>query len=100
MTILRIKDIANMSAEDREDKLIDLRTELARMRTLVNAGGAIDDPTRIRELRKAIAKILTLQNEVKLGLRKAAQAPEKKQEKPEKPAKKAAKKVTEEKAAE
>jgi large subunit ribosomal protein L29 len=100
MGILRIKDIANMSADDKETKLIDLRTELARMRTMVNAGGAIEDPTRIRELRKAIAQILTLQNEVKLGIRKAAEVSEKKQEKPEKPAKKATKKVTEEKAAE
>ena len=100
MGILRIKDIANMSAEDKEGKLIDLRTELARMRTMVNAGGAIEDPTRIRELRKAIAQILTLQNEVKLGIRKAAEVPEKKQAKPEKPAKKVAKKVAEEKAAE
>jgi len=100
MGILRVKDIGNMSAEDRENKLIDLRTELSRMRTMVNAGGAIEDPTRIRELRRAIAQVLTVQNEIKLGIRKAAQAPEKKQEKPEKPAKKAAKKESEEKAAE
>ena len=99
MGILRIKDIVNMSAKDREDRLIDLRIELSRIRTMVKAGGAIEDPTRIRELRKAIAQILTVQNEVKLGIRKAAKEPEKKQEKPEKPAKKTkAKKETEEKA--
>jgi len=100
MGILRIKDIANMSAKDRENKLIDLRTELSRMRTMVHAGGAIEDPTRIKELRKAIAQVLTLQNEIKLGIRKAVDAPEKKQEKPEKPAKKADKKEAEEKAVE
>ncbi len=88
MPILRIREINNMSAEDREQRLSDLRAELARMRTMVNAGGAIEDPTRIRELRKAIAKILTIQNETKLGIRKAPEEPEKKQEKKaEKPAK-------------
>jgi large subunit ribosomal protein L29 len=89
MAILRVKDIANMSSEDRETRLIDLRVELARIRTMVNAGGAVEDPTRIRELRKAIAQILTIQNEIKLGIRKAAAEPEKKQEKkPEKAEKK------------
>ena len=90
MTLLRVKDVANMSAADREYKLIDLRAELARLRTMVNAGGAIEDPTRIRELRKAIAMVLTIQNENKLGIREAPKEPEKKEEKkPEKPAKKA-----------
>jgi large subunit ribosomal protein L29 len=89
MVIMRIKEIADMSSEDRAKKLVDLRAELARIRTMVKAGGAVDDPTRIRELRKAIAKILTVQNENKLGIRKATEEPQKKQEKKaEKPAKK------------
>ena len=102
MAIMRIKEIAAMSAEDREQKLIDLRVELSRIKTMINAGGAVEDPTRIRQLRKTIAQILTIQNETKLGIRKAAEEPEKKQEKKaEKPAKKPkAKKEAKEKAAE
>ncbi len=81
-----------------QSKLVDLRAELARIRTMINAGGAVENPTRVRELRKTIAQILTVENENKLGIRKAAKEPEKKQKKKaEKPAKKPkAEKETEE----
>ncbi len=93
--IIRLKDISEMTVEARDQKLIDLRAELARIRTMVNAGGAVENPTRIRQLRRTIAQILTIQNEQKLGVRKAAEH----EKKAEKPAKKAAapKKKTEEK---
>ena len=93
--IMRIKDIEAMTPEAREQRLIDLRVELARIRTMINAGGAVENPTRVRQLRKTIAQILTVQNEQALGLRKAA-ASEKKEAKPAKKAK-AKKEVTEEK---
>ena len=86
MPVMRLKEIAALSPEAQEQRLIDLRTELARIRTMVNAGGAVENPTRIRELRKTIAQILTIQNEQKLGLRKAPES-EKKEEKAAKKAK-------------
>jgi len=88
MARMRIKEIVDMSPEARTSKLVDLRAELARIRTMINAGGAVENPTRVRELRKTIAQILTVENENKLGIRKAAAEPEKKpQKKAEKPAK-------------
>jgi ribosomal protein L29 len=72
MPILRLKDIINMSSGDRTKKLPELRTELARMRTMINAGGAVENSSRVRELRKTIAQILTVENEVKLNLRATA----------------------------
>jgi hypothetical protein len=53
---------------------------------MVNAGGAVENPTRIRELRRTIAQILTIQNEKKLGIHQPAteEKPEKKTEKPTK----------------
>jgi large subunit ribosomal protein L29 len=98
MPRMRIKEIVDMSSEDRTKKLVDLRVELARLRTMINAGGAVENPTRVRELRKTIAQILTVENENKLGIRKASEEPEKKQKKKgEKPAKKPeAEKETEE----
>jgi large subunit ribosomal protein L29 len=86
---MRIKEIVDMSSENRAKKLVEIRAELARIRTMINAGGAVENPTRVRELRKTIAQILTIENENKLGIRKAAQEPEKKpKKKAEKPAKK------------
>jgi large subunit ribosomal protein L29 len=63
MPILRIKDVRDMSSKERKEKIVELRTELARLRTMVKAGGSVDNPSRIRELRKTIARILTLEVE-------------------------------------
>jgi len=63
MPILRIKDIRAMSSEERRERIDELRTELTRLRTMVKAGGSIDNPSRVRELRKTIARILTIETE-------------------------------------
>ncbi len=70
MPILRMKEIHSMSADDRNKKLAELRAELSRMRTMISAGGAIENPTRVREIRRTIAQLLTVENEEKLGIRK------------------------------
>ena len=67
MAILRLKDIRDMSSEKRKEKITEFRTELARLKTMVKAGGSIDNPTQIRELRKTIARILTIEAEEKRG---------------------------------
>lgn len=83
MPILRIKEIRNMSHQDRTNRLGDMRTELMRLRTMIRAGGTVENPARVRQLRKAIAKILTIEHEEKLGIRKAK--PEAKKPEPKKP---------------
>ena len=65
MPILRIKQIREMSPEERRKKLNELRAELMRIKTMIKAGGSIENTSRIRELRKAIARILTIENEEK-----------------------------------
>lgn len=69
MPILRMKNISKMSSKERLKNLSDLRIELARLKTMVRAGGAVEKPGKIRELRKTIAQILTIENEYKLGIR-------------------------------
>jgi len=63
MPILRLSEIRKMSPEERERRLTELRADLMRMRTMTKAGGAIDNPSRIRELKRTIARILTVINE-------------------------------------
>jgi len=70
MPIARMREIAEMSHGDREKRLDELRSELMRLRGSVHAGGAVENPARIREMRRAIARILTVENEIKLGKRK------------------------------
>jgi len=40
-----------------------MRTELVKLRTTVKAGGNIENVGRIRELKRTVARILTIQNE-------------------------------------
>ena len=72
MPILRTKDIREMSPKERRKKLQELRTELMRLKTMVKAGGAVENPARIREIRKAIARILTIEHEERLKAREEA----------------------------
>ena len=65
MPILRAKEIRDMPNEERMKKLGELRTEIQRLKTMIKAGGTIENPARIRELRKTIARILTIENEQK-----------------------------------
>jgi large subunit ribosomal protein L29 len=78
MPIMRLKEIVDMSSEDRAKKLSELRTEMARMRTMIRAGGAVENPARISQLRRTIAQLLTIENENKLGIRKTEEKPAKK----------------------
>lgn len=70
MPILRLKDIRAMPSDERKKKLGELRTELVRLKTMIKAGGSIDNPARVRELRKTIARILTIENEKQLAKEK------------------------------
>lgn len=63
MAILRLKEIREMSPEKRKEKVTEYRTELARLKTMVAAGGSIDNPAKIRALRKTIARLLTIEAE-------------------------------------
>ena len=70
MPLARVKEIREMSAEDRTKRLNEFRTELLRLKTMVRAGGTVENPARVRALRKAIAGILTIETEDKLKIRK------------------------------
>ena len=52
-----------MSKEELEERLRELRVELGKLRTMVAAGGTMENPSRVREIRRTIARILTIQRE-------------------------------------
>ncbi len=96
MPIIRIKEIRNTSHEDRLKKLGELQTELIRLKTMIKAGGSIENPARVRELRKTIARILTIDSEptpVKKEEKKEKKKEKNKKEAKEKSATKKAKKA-------
>ena len=63
MPIIRMQEIRDMSEAERNEKLQELRTEVMKMKTMIMAGGAVENPGRAKVLRKAIARILTVINE-------------------------------------
>ena len=62
LAILRKRELNQMLPEERRKKVTELRAELTTIRTSVKSGGTVDNPARIRELRKTIARLLTAEN--------------------------------------
>lgn len=71
MAIFRINEIRKMSKEDRKAKLNELKVELSKLMTAKAMGGSLENPSRIRLLRKTIARFHTVEREEALGIRKA-----------------------------
>jgi large subunit ribosomal protein L29 len=63
MAILHTQEIRDMTPAEREAELEDLETELLNEKAVKAAGGAPENPGRIGELRKTIARIKTIQRE-------------------------------------
>jgi len=63
MAILRAKDIRNMKPEEIRKKLQELRLELSKELANVKMGRPVKNPGKIREIRRTIARILTIQRE-------------------------------------
>ena len=66
MPILRMQEIREMSAEEKTRRLGELRTELSKVRTMIHAGGAVENPGRVRALRRTIAQMMTVMREEEL----------------------------------
>jgi ribosomal protein L29 len=52
-----------MSLEELKKKVEELRVELGKLRTTVAAGGTVENPSRIREIKRTIGQILTVEKE-------------------------------------
>jgi len=63
MAIIRKKEMREMDDSTLEKKLTDLRSELYSELGFIAAGGKASNPGRIREIRRTIARILTLRRE-------------------------------------
>ncbi|GAB3687073.1 50S ribosomal protein L29 [Salinarchaeum chitinilyticum] len=63
MTEIHPVEVRDMTPAEREAELEELQTELLNAKSVQAAGGAPDNPGRIKELRRAVARIKTIQNE-------------------------------------
>lgn len=62
---VKLKDLKAMSREDRLRLLNDLRSELIKLETQ-RGRGVVDNPGRMRYVKKLIARILTIEHENEL----------------------------------
>ena len=70
MPFIRLKEIREMSSEKRAARLIELQGELSRIRAMIKVGGSIENPSRVKEIKKAIARLLTIENEERAGVKR------------------------------
>lgn len=62
---MKVKDIRDMSAGELNQKLASLKEELFNLRFQL-ATGQLENPMRIKEVKKTIARIKTIQREQEL----------------------------------
>lgn len=66
MPQLTAKDIRKLTPTERKKKLQDLYNELSSIRVEIATGGGSDNPYRTRAVKRAIARILTVEREEEL----------------------------------
>lgn len=65
MMQMKVKDIRDMSAIELDQKIVGLKDELFNLRFQM-ATGQLENPMRIKEVKKTIARIKTIQREREL----------------------------------
>ena len=65
---MKVDEIRDMSADEQVQKLQSLKEELFNLR-FQHATGQLENPMRIREVKKSIAQVKTVQREIELKIR-------------------------------
>jgi large subunit ribosomal protein L29 len=65
VAILRTEEIREMDKEELKDQMTDLKQELVEERGQIEVGGFSENPGRIKEMKRTIARIKTVLNEQK-----------------------------------
>ena len=60
VAIIRKKELKNITNEDIDNKLEELRLELSKQLGSVEIGGTVKSPGKIKEMKKTIARLLTI----------------------------------------
>lgn len=63
MSIIKKKELKEMSKEKINDKVIELRKELMKTRAKSASKVAPENPGKVREIRKTIARLLTIKKQ-------------------------------------
>jgi len=61
MAIIKKKQLKEMSKEDLQKKLVELKKELVKVRSQISKGTPPENPGRTKEIKRTIARIKQLQ---------------------------------------
>ena len=64
MAIIKIKEMRNMDEKTLSSKLAELRNELISINAQIAMGTVPENPGRVKEIKKTIAKILTIKKQM------------------------------------
>ncbi len=67
---MKVNEIREMNSEEQKEKLASLKEELFNLR-FQHATGQLENPMRIKEIKKSIARIKTVQREKEIAAAKA-----------------------------
>ena len=65
---MKVNEIRDLNPDERNEKLKSLKEELFNLR-FQKATGQLENTMRIREVKRSIAQVKTIQREVELGIR-------------------------------
>ncbi|MFH1390709.1 MAG: 50S ribosomal protein L29 [Candidatus Diapherotrites archaeon] len=66
----RLAILRDNSVEELEGKLVDLKNDLSKEKAMVASGTRAEKPSKIKNTRRQIARILTIVAEKKIGVKK------------------------------
>ncbi|HZX45313.1 MAG TPA: 50S ribosomal protein L29 [Candidatus Nanoarchaeia archaeon] len=67
---MKAKEIRSLSKEDCKAKLLELRKELMRLNGQIASGTTPKSPGQVKQIKKNIARILTIMNEKQEAIKK------------------------------
>ena len=65
MAVLRTRELKTMSEKELRQKLDEMEKEIKSQRAKIAAGGLADNPGKLSEMRKVVARIKTIAKEKK-----------------------------------
>ena len=64
---MKVNEIRDLNSDERNEKLKSLKEELFNLR-FQKTTGQLENPMRIREVKRSIAQVKTIQREAELGI--------------------------------
>ncbi len=65
MAVIRTNDLRTLSEKELDKKLVEMRKEITSQRAKIAAGGTPDNPGKLAEMKKLVARIKTIAKEKK-----------------------------------